>query len=120
MAVARKTVKKKTARKAAKKKTARKTGSRIQKRTQGYIETESGILLPKQLITPVKASKLKTGFSNAKKEIDKVLQEIVSSMKGEYKITEIELVASFSADGKFMGFGVGGAASIKIKIAPEK
>lgn len=36
-----------------------------------------------------------------------------------YSISEIELAASFGADGKFMGFSVGGATSIKIKIRPE-
>lgn len=39
-------------------------------------------------------------------------------MKGEYSIREIELSASFNADGKFMGFGVGSDMAIKIRISP--
>ena len=44
---------------------------------------------------------------------------MMEKMAEPYEITEIEFNASFSADSKFMGFGVGGAASIKIKIAPS-
>ena len=44
---------------------------------------------------------------------------MASTFVDSYSISEIELTASFSADGNFMGFGVGEAASIKIKIKPE-
>ena len=91
----------------------------LPKKPAGYSTTESGILIPDKSAPPVPASKLRSGFKNAKKEINSVIEEIVSTMTDNYVISEIELSASFSADGKFLGFGVGGAASIKIKIKPE-
>lgn len=36
-----------------------------------------------------------------------------------HKISEIELSISFDARGTFLGIGVGGATSIKIKIVPS-
>ena len=44
--------------------------------------------------------------------------EVAGILTTEYDIKEIELLISFSASGKFLGIGAGGAASIKIKIAP--
>jgi hypothetical protein len=78
-----------------------------------------GIILPPSaddsLVAP---SKLRRGFKSAKLEIQAMLDEFVSMMGERYHVTEIELSAGFSADGKFLGFGVGGAASIKVKIRP--
>ncbi|MCW8965813.1 MAG: hypothetical protein OQK82_03870 [Candidatus Pacearchaeota archaeon] len=92
----------------------------IRSKPPGYeVATESGILTRTGSYTPVPANKLRTGFKKAKKEIDSIVEEIASTMTESYTISEIELSASFSADGKFMGFGVGGAATIKIKITPE-
>ncbi len=103
---------KKCAAKAAKKKVSKKVPA-------GYQKTESGVLAPANSINPIPASKLRSGFKKAKKEINEMVEEIASTMTENYVISEIELEASFSADGKFMGFGVGGAATIKIKIKPE-
>ena len=66
----------------------------------------------------VPASKLQSGISKARDQITGVLQELVDAARENYEITEIELSASFSADGKFLGFGVGGEMSIKFKIRP--
>ena len=79
----------------------------------------NGLLIKEaDLPKPVDASALKKGFDKAKKEIKNMVNEIASIMTTQYSISEIELTVSFSAEGKFMGFGVGGATSIKIKIAP--
>lgn len=91
----------------------------VEKLPPGYTHTDSGIAIPKNLYHPVPTSKLKNGIMKAKSEIKSLINEIASTMVESYSISEIELTASFSADGKFMGFGVGGAASIKIKIKPE-
>ncbi|MDH5189902.1 MAG: hypothetical protein OEW89_01480 [Gammaproteobacteria bacterium] len=107
-----------TAKKVTKKTAARK--KKVPKKPAGYSSTESGLLIPDSEATLVPASKLRSGFKKARKEIDSIVDEIVSTMTDEYVISEIELSASFSADGKFMGFGVGGAATIKIKITPDK
>lgn len=68
----------------------------------------------------VQASALRKGFETAKKEIRAMVDEVAGIMNDDYKIGEIELMVSFSADGKFMGFGVGGATSMKIKIVPHQ
>ena len=97
--------------------TKRKTAKR--KAASGYKASRSGILVPKDTSQPVKATKLKAGFAKAKQEINSLAEEIITGMNQEYQIKEIELSASFSADGKFLGIGVGGATSITIKIAPK-
>jgi hypothetical protein len=40
-------------------------------------------------------------------------------MSDEYSISEMELSASFNAEGKFLGIGVGGAKSITIRVKPD-
>lgn len=70
----------------------------------------------KTSITP--ASKLRNGITKAKNEIRQSLQDIATLMTMDFEVSEIEFSVSFSADGKFLGFGVGGAASIKVKIKP--
>lgn len=39
-------------------------------------------------------------------------------MTMDFEVSEIELSMSFSAKGEFLGFRIGGAASIKVKIKP--
>ncbi len=96
--------------------TAKKQASR---KVAGYAVTEGGVLVPAVVATPVPGSKLRAGFKRARKEIDAVVEEMTDSLKGDFHISQIELSASFNADGKFLGFGVGGAATIKITITPE-
>ena len=71
------------------------------------------------LYVPVPASKMRKGIKKAQDEIRGMIREIAALMTDDFAITEIELTAGFNADGKFMGFGIGGDASIKIKIAPS-
>ena len=121
--VKKKAIKKATARRksVAKKVAAKKAPSKkkISRKPPGYNARPSGVLVPDENIAPVSPSKLRSGFAKAKTEIDGLIEEIISTMTDDYVISEIELAASFSADGKFMGFGVGGAATIIIRIAPE-
>jgi hypothetical protein len=84
-----------------------------------YKQSPNGIYLPHKYLDPVPASKLRSGFSKAKDEINGLISEIVETMTKSYTISEIELSASFNADGKFLGIGVGGAATITIRITPE-
>jgi hypothetical protein len=105
-------------RKAVVKKAAKKL---FQSPPPGYIRsTSSDLFVPsssqKNAITP--ASKLRDGIKKAQSEIKQSLQEIASLMTMDFAVSEIEFSVSFSADGKFLGFGVGGAASIKVKIKP--
>ena len=58
------------------------------------------------------------GLTKAKDEIDGLIQEIIDTSTADYEIHELEFAASFSADGKFLGIGVGGAATITLRIRP--
>lgn len=68
----------------------------------------------------VKPSKLQEGIEKAKDDIACIINDTVDSLtRTKHSVSEIELSVSFNAKGEFMGFGVGGAASIKIKIVPS-
>ena len=68
----------------------------------------------------VPANKLQAGIRTAQESISEVLQQLVEAARENYEITEIELSASFSADGKFLGFGVGGEMSITFRVKPAE
>ncbi len=76
--------------------------------------------LPQEQQKTVSAAALKRGFERAKDEIAGMCDEISTLMTGRYNIGEVELTVSFNAAGEFIGFGAGGAASIKITIIPSK
>lgn len=107
------------------KKTARRksvgcaAASTLSRVPNNYETTDAGLIVPRGTTPVVPPGKLRAGFSKAKSEIKKMTDDIIQTMAQDYFISEIELTASFNADGKFMGFGVGGAASFKIKIAPS-
>ena len=87
----------------------------------GYSVSSDGLFFvpsssQKTSITP--ASKLRDGITKAQNEIRQSLQEIATLMTMDFAVSEIEFSVSFSADGKFLCFGVGGAASIKVIIKP--
>jgi hypothetical protein len=102
-----------------KKKAAPKRKKRVTRKAPGYKPSSLGILVPDKIAIPVAPSKIASGLSKAKQDITALLDEIVSTMTEEYSVSEIELSASFSADGKFLGIGVGGATSITIRIKPD-
>ncbi|MEN6507221.1 MAG: hypothetical protein ABFD63_00285 [Smithella sp.] len=68
----------------------------------------------------VSAAALKRGFERAKGEIVDMCDEISALMTSRYNIGKVELTVSFNAAGEFIGFGAGGAASIKITVIPSK
>ncbi|MDX1527409.1 MAG: hypothetical protein R3337_02205 [Gammaproteobacteria bacterium] len=68
---------------------------------------------------PVPPAKIRSGLSKAQDEIKK-LMEALSELTEGYTVSEIELAASFNADGKFLGIGVGGATTIKVRFRPEE
>jgi hypothetical protein len=119
-AVKKSMVKKKAARKRAVPTRAVAKKKVAKKKIPGYVKSGSGLFVPPELATVVPPSKLRKGFAKAKDEINGIIDEIIDTMTEDYVISEIEINASFSADGKFMGIGVGGAASIKIKVTPDR
>ena len=87
----------------------------------GYLEGSGGLLIPAKLsekVTPVAPAKIRSGLSKARTEIQKLMEELGELTEG-YTVSEIELAASFNADGKFLGIGVGGATTIKVRFRPE-
>lgn len=95
---------------------------RVPKLEVGFAPTESGRLFaPVSRSAPVvPASKIKSGIRSARRQIEESLEEVLEIFTGPYRISQIELEISFSADGKFLGFGVGGATSMKVVIAPDQ
>ena len=64
---------------------------------------------------PVAPNKIRSGIEKAKIELTNLLQEL-SDITAGFNISEIELEVSFSADGKFLGIGVGGATTISMRF----
>jgi hypothetical protein len=88
---------------------------------------EPGFMLQNGLHVPlgspsgkvVPPSKFASGLEASQKQIRHSLSELASVFTQDFEVSEIELSVSFSADGKFLGFGVGGAMSVKVKIKPS-
>lgn len=121
---------KKSSRKVGKigmRKTAKKGAPTSQKRyaeaPSGFVKTgRAGLVVPESAShtgNTVPAGKLKRGISSARDKIDETLAELVDALKGDYEIAEIKINASFSAEGKFLGFGIGGAMSVEITVRPS-
>jgi hypothetical protein len=89
------------------------------KREPGFTSGENRPVAREQA-RPVSAAALKRGFARAKDEITGVCDEISALMAGQYNIGQVELTVSFNSAGEFIGFGAGGAASIKITVIPSK
>jgi hypothetical protein len=107
--------------KAPPKKVARKKSS---KPPAGYKrQSKSGILVPSSMddgAAIVPTNKLEKGLQEAKESIRSMAYQVADSLGDAFDLAELELEVSFSADGKFMGFGVGGATSIRIKFTPAE
>lgn len=120
---AKKVAKRKTTparRKPAKRPAKKKAKKKISKAPTGYRKNPRGeVLIPDgdQIDTIVPPSKIKAGFEQAKREVRNLLDNMADFAE-DYEVSEISLTVSFSADGKFLGFGVGGATSMNIKLTP--
>jgi hypothetical protein len=82
-------------------------------------ETARGTVAPGSSSQPIPTYKFKKGFGAAKAEITEMIDEIAGVLSSGRNVKEIEIAISFSADGTFMGFGAGGSATIKIRLAPS-
>jgi hypothetical protein len=108
------------AKKAAAKPSSRTAGRDSSDVEPGFTVGAAGIQVPVKLqnaavVTP---KALKTGLSKAKEAMKSTISDLVGSVADGFEITEMELSVSFDAKGSFLGFGVGGATSIKIKVKP--
>jgi ribosomal protein L18E len=130
---AKKSVAKKVAKKATKKTAAKKVARRFSRpriyRPQvsgeeiaGYISSSSGLLVPARMEKPaiVPPNKLREGIEAAQGQIKKTLQGFAGVFTQDFEVAEIELTLSFNAEGKFLGFGGGGAMSVAVKIVPAQ
>jgi hypothetical protein len=78
----------------------------------------SDLLVPVEFEKPVPPGKLRRGIERANREIRDALEAIVNTFSSHAEVEQIEISIGFNADGKFLGFGVGGDASIKVTIRP--
>jgi hypothetical protein len=109
--------KKRFAKKSIKKKGARKKGGRVpgyKRRGSGLYVPTSGDFVDGEGV--VKPSRMEKGIAEAKQRMKGMIYDFADSLDDGFEIAQAEFSASFSADGKFMGFGVGGATSIKLTI----
>ncbi|WP_040393958.1 hypothetical protein [Cellvibrio sp. BR] len=98
----------------------------VNPKVSGFTKSDAGVYMPEvqaKRVSPrikqvVPASKIKAGMSKAQIAIKEAVESFSEALTEEYSITEIELAISFNAEGKFLGFGVGGETSITVKIAP--
>ena len=104
----------------AKATTDQNTSMTLSRVPAGHTSTESGLVVPLHAVEPVQPSKLKKGYGQLKTAVRQMLQDLAEGMGDGFVVREIELTASFNADGKFLGFGVGGATSITIRVGPSK
>jgi len=106
---------------AVRRQTEQSRAIRVPKLDFGFAPTESGRLFaPVSRSAPVvPPSKLKSGIRSARRQIEESLEEVLEIFTGPYRISQIELEVSFGADGKFLGFGIGGATSMKVVIEPD-
>lgn len=99
-----------------------KAAATLSGRTElGYKPHENGeVLVPVSFDTDhvVSPNKLIAGIEASRDQIKKTLRNLTSVFVEDFEVSEIELAVSFSADGKFLGFGVGGSMSVKVKIRP--
>jgi len=66
----------------------------------------------------VPANKLEKGIHDAKNHLSSIIRELADLATKDFEIDSVTLEIGFSADGKFMGFGVGGTTTIKITVKP--
>lgn len=66
----------------------------------------------------VSVQQLKAGIGQANRALAEVVEQFGTTLHGDYDIGAIEVSVSFGADGRFMGFGSGGAASMKLSLTP--
>lgn len=59
------------------------------------------------------------GVSELKCRLDDFLDGLLRTLTDAFDILEVQLIASVSTHGTFMGFGVGGAASMELTVCPS-
>jgi hypothetical protein len=110
-----------SAKRAAPKPAAKKAPSSISKSSEpGFAQRADGIHLPTEYVNEiVPASKLQQGLQAAQGQIKQSLHDLAALFTQDFEVSEIEITLSFSATGQFLGFGAGGALSVKVKIVPS-
>lgn len=134
----RKATKRKAAKKVAQKRTVKKTAKNVpgkkyaKKKAKkkvakkkplppGFKKNVGGLIVPSEvdsIDTVVEPSRLAEGVRSAKREVRSLIDELEDFAEG-YDVSEVSLEVSFSADGKFLGVGVGGATSLGLKLTPS-
>lgn len=66
----------------------------------------------------VSAQQLKAGIGQANRALAEVVEQFGHTLRGDYDIGALEVTVSFDAEGRFLGFGAGGATSMKLSLTP--
>jgi hypothetical protein len=61
---------------------------------------------------------MKKGLVAARSALIETLHELAVLTDRSFVVKDLEIEASFDAQGYFLGFGPGGAATVKIRITP--
>lgn len=74
--------------------------------------------MPARTAAPVPLARLKNGVRDANRALAEVVEQFGHTLEGGYDISALEVTVSFADDGRFLGFGKGGAASMTLSITP--
>ena len=92
----------------------------------GFATGRYGILVPDAIATnqvpkkPIAPSKLAKGLVELMEELDSLAADDLFTTSKSFEVQEVSLTASFSAEGRFVGFGIGGATSISLTLGPRR
>ena len=92
---------------------------RLQSAPPGFEFRGNRVLVPTSMQAPVPVSKIARGLENARSSIEQALDSALRAFGGPFEVKEIKFVASFTAQGQFLGIGVGGATSMEITVRPS-
>lgn len=74
--------------------------------------------LPRANPNIVPARKLKEGIGAANRALAELMEDFGQGIAGDYDISSLEATLSFDTDGRFLGFGAGGSATITLTLTP--
>lgn len=116
-----KSAKKTSSKRVAKKKGAKKKAGRGRPPAGFKRRSSSNLFVPTthEESVVVNTTKIEQGITEAQFHIRRAVHSMQETLGDDIELTEVQLELSFSADGKFLGIGIGGATSIRITVKPS-
>jgi hypothetical protein len=66
----------------------------------------------------IPAHRLQEGIPSAQRAVAELMESFGQSISGDYDLSSLEVSVSFDENGRFIGFGRGGVASIQLTLSP--